>query len=299
MADLSSTAINPSKHSFIENNLEHSFNQEKELSESWVRDYKRQGFLGPISLIDENLARKVGQFVCSEVARSKRFSFVKQKLRHTLSYRIFANSSGFTFATRNRHLDNDMISIISLTPLMGHISSVLLSANPVLWRSQMILNTGKTGTGHGLHRDNYIGLVENINDQVSCQIALSTSTHENCMIFLPGSHHIDDDDVSARFGLSAIPLKAEDVYGTNRYRQLDQLPEKSISRIIMRPGECIFFHPKLIHGSSSMAKIQSFDKLDPPSSRQAIVMRIVSESNKVLPKAFAQTLPRKDQPISI
>lgn len=263
-----------------------------------AEEYASRGFVGPIPLISEDLARQVARLVQKESEQSKRLSRLKKILGLPIAFKLFGSSCDPIFATRNRHLDLDMVSKLTKSSSLSTISTKLLHADPVLWRSQVLLQAGTPDTGHSLHRDDYTGIVDDLDAQLSCQIALTESTQDNCMIFLSGSHQLNDDDIESQFGLSRIPLSEKDLYGTSRYKQLSPIAENNIKRIIMKPGEGVFFHPRLIHGSLCKIEIQGTQRSDSPELRTGIVMRITAAGNNVTPKAFAQTLPREDHVVS-
>lgn len=252
-----------------------------------TRQYADQGYVGPLTAFTPREMRAIIPQVKEEMAR-------QSELR----------------GWRNRHLDWDVARTLTTCPAITNAMTELLGPDLLVWRSNFFVVSPNRGLPW--HQDEYNSLLQDPLNHITAHLAITKATTNNCLMIIPGSHkytretmashgfeHMQHNDVEARLG-------------TPRYRRIPERAPEPV-RVMLKPGEFILFHPSLMHGSadnltSSPKKrsiaarirnrlIRSWQRADsgPGTERIAFGIRATVPKNKVLPPAFAETLPRVDK----
>lgn len=220
------------------------------------KDYKEiffdQGFIPNVKIFDKSYADNI----CKEYLafyyknKNKRSDLVEHKSKSHL-YFSWANKIIF---------DQKILDVV--TKIIG---------NDVLcWNSLIFHKKANSKSWVSMHQDqNYWGIEEN--KALTVSIALSSSTVENgCLKLLPESHKIKfkHEDLSESNNLLAR--------GQSIKYAKDKI-EKNFVNIISEPGECVFFHSNIVHGS-----FQNNTNKD----RVLYAMRFLTPDNKINKKLY-------------
>jgi chlorinating enzyme len=182
---------------------------------------------------------------------------------------------------RNRHFDLPLVSRICRHPALVERLAALLGPDLLLWRSNVFIQSGMPEQGLPWHQDRYLTLLAEPRTNLSAQFAITPSSPENCMVFLPGTHRLSREELCATYGLEFDEGSEGGAYGTPRFYPVDRqrLP---VERIAMMPGEFVIFDEALLHASSVTERA---------SQRIGLSVRVTVPGVRVLPEAFAESLP--------
>lgn len=249
------------------------------LNQDELRQWDTDGYLGPYPAHDCAEALRVAKDIDRHVVRLVRW---RSSLHRLLGMRRPARHWRFQM-TRNRHLDLRFVArLCNLPPIVDRVA-LLFGSDLILWRSQFFLQSGKPEEGLGWHRDLYVNLLEEPRTSLSVHLAVTEAPEDNCVLILPGTHKMTTDQIYSEHGLALIPGRESNRQGSP---QFDGAPKRSgaIRRMLLKPGEFFLFNEALAHASS--------ESPNPSRSRVAMGMRITVPSVRVLPFAFADTLPK-------
>ncbi len=236
------------------------------LSRTELEKFRERGYLGP--------------FAAYEPAQMA-------ELRAQLEPQVHEPPEGLGSAAtprhnmRNRHLDLPLVAKICRHPALVERLAVLLGPDLLLWRSNFFIQSGLPDAGLPWHQDRYLTLLAEPQTNLSAQFAITESSHENCMVFLPGTHRLSRDELCATYGLEFQEWSSGGAYGTPRFHPVDHrsLP---LERIVMKPGEFVIFDEGLLHASSVAERA---------SQRIGLAVRVTIPQVRVLPEAFVESLP--------
>lgn len=244
-----------------------------------LRQWEAEGYVGPFSAYEGAEALRVAQDIDRHVLRLLRW---RSNLHRWLGMKKPARHWRFQ-RTRNRHLDLPSVARVCRLPAIVDRVAQLFGSDLILWRTQCFLQSGKPGEGLGWHRDLYVNLLESPRTSLSVHLAVTEAPDDNCVLILPGTHNMTTEQICSEHGLALLPGKESNRQGSP---QFDGAPARSsgIKRMPLKPGEFFIFNEALVHASSEVA--------NPSRPRVAMGMRITVPSVKVLPLAFADTLPK-------
>ena len=245
--------------------------------------YRRDGFVGPLAAFDSASCPNFSSII----------AVVSKEIEH--------GANPFT-SKRNRHLDLPSIGNLLKVPYVVDVARTILGEDLIVWRTHIFAATQDQGLGW--HRDTYSNLLADTREQTSIHMALSDATKDNCVLVLPGSHVMSDEELD-REGFIAEPFGMTAVYGAPTYRRDPTKPAKW-KPMILRPGEFFVFHPNLVHGSIDNICAETgtggrapvirrlTGRLRRKKIRHAIVFRIASAKTQVYPAAFEEVEGRDD-----
>jgi len=236
------------------------------LSPTELEEFRQRGYLGPLA------AYQPAQMA---------------ELREQLEAQIQLPPDGLGSAAtpkhylRNRHLDLPLVANICRHPALVERLAALLGPNLLLWRSNFFIQSGVPEDGLPWHQDRYLTLLAEPRTNLSAQLAITASSHDNCMVFLPGTHRLSRAELCAKYGLEFQEWSAGGTYGTPRFVPVDgrSLP---FERIVMKPGEFVIFDKALLHASSIAEQAPQ---------RIGLAVRVTVPQVRVLPEAFVESLP--------
>jgi non-heme Fe2+,alpha-ketoglutarate-dependent halogenase len=178
------------------------------LSNEEISEFEKNGFLGPIKILERNEALKLGEIIHSKVMEGDDIVFgyfpsLKGTQRVEALKEIGIETEGATERGWYRHLNVPEILELLTKDEVSHRLASLLGNNVILWRSQ-IFERKPGGPATTLHQATDFALEGNqrvlapTTDRESGLIQLSfwialTDTDEKSanLIFLPGSHRTD------------------------------------------------------------------------------------------------------------
>ncbi|WP_162040051.1 phytanoyl-CoA dioxygenase family protein [Gloeothece citriformis] len=253
-------------------------------------NWEENGFIGPIKALTE-----------------KEILPITNEVRN-----IISNSKDF-LQLRNKHLYSKLIQELCLNEIIINAVKDLMGSNLILWRTQ-IFKVNKN-QGFGWHQDQYRTLLSEPTKHISLQIALTKSTEDNCVFFIPGSHKMNSSELNE----AGLYLEENCQLNIPQYYRSFKSSIKPV-KMILEPGEFFIFHPSTLHASFDRRKehckapktvnqgsflpvgrlwnrtVGVFNSLNFQSSpRLGVAMRITVPEVKVLPTAFEKTLPRIDK----
>ncbi len=189
------------------------------LDERSIDRFRKDGFLGPLPLIDED-----------EI----------DEIRSIIDVLLMEDSSKSIFEQKhNRHLDNTTVYSLSTHPGIVNRLGSLYGPDLLLWRTNFFVKDpgSKEIPWHQDH--NYWPLEPPI--VASAWIAIDDSTVENgCVQVIPGSH---------RKTLPHIP--SVDNMEFKEMGDPNYIDETQLINLEMRAGECILFNERTVHHSDA------------------------------------------------
>jgi len=250
-----------------------------------LRQYEDQGYIGPYAAFTESEMQEIIPAVRAEMDRQT-----------TLP------------GWRNRHFDWDLARRITTAPAIVERLVDIMGPDLILWRTNFFDVPVKQGLPW--HQDEYHTLLSDPFNHITAHLAITEASPENCLLIIPGSHRFSKDSMEAEGFRHFEHGQVEQKLGTPRYRRvIGNSPEPV--QLILKPGEFIVFHPSLMHGSadfltgprpkpSLLTRVKnrltgSRQRNEAPApNRLAFGLRATVPDNRVLPAAFAETLPRED-----
>lgn len=213
---------------------------------------------------------------------------------------------------RNRHLDWDIAKQLTRAPAIVDAMATLLGSELLVWRTNFFIVSPNKGLPW--HQDEYNSLLSDPVNHITAHLAITEAKEDNCLMIIPGSHkytHVNMRDEGFEHIEGGY---IESRLGTPRYRRIPGRAPEPV-RILLKPGEFIIFHPSMMHGSADnlnvaprkpsllkrvINKLARASNERPPAQsvapdRLAFGVRATVPDNKVLPAAFAETLPRIDK----
>ena len=207
----------------------------------------RDGFVGPFQALDAERMAHI------------REGFFKQ----------FSRRDG---GAMNRHFDMPAIFDLCIQAnFLKHMQAILQASGLVLWRTNIFSGNPKLRW----HEDHHGNLIEGPDISLSCLVAITNGDAENCTLLVPGSQKLSVQEKEARFGIQAERMPG----GNIRYE--GHIPPAEFVRAPLASGQCIIFHPALLHASSGFV-----DRAAGPD-RVSVVFRVTSTRVKILPRAYA------------
>lgn len=210
--------------------------------------WEEYGYLKPTNIASKSEMEEVSKSLRNELKSSKHNSMM------------------------NRHHDLPVLSQLICNNKIWDLIEEYLGPNLILWRSALFLGNPALHW----HEDRHADLAQGEANNLSLMIALEDTHEDNCTLFVPGSHSLTIAEKEKKYSLRAEVNEA----GNVRYE--GQIPSKFYKPITMKAGQCILFHPKLLHASSSYVS----EKNDPRSQRANIVLRVTTPQNLISEKAF-------------
>ena len=219
----------------------------------------RDGFLGPFQTLD------AGRMV------SVREEFFKK----------FSPPDGDAM---NRHFDVPAIlELCTQADFLDHMQEILQASGLVLWRTNVFSGNPKLRW----HEDHHESLFTGPDISLSCLVGITDGDATNCTLLVPGSHRLSIREKEAKFGIQAERMSG----GNLRYEGL--IPPAEFVRVPLMAGECIIFHPALLHASSGFV-----DKGTGPD-RLSVVFRVTTTRMKILPEAYSGSPRSAAKPILV
>lgn len=253
--------------------------QATSLSQEALSHWDTEGYVGPYPAYDCAEALRVAKDIDRNVVRLVRW---RSGLHRLLGMQKPSRHWRFQ-RTLNRHLDLQIVARLCNQPSIVDRVALLFGSDLILWRSQFFLQSGKPAEGLGWHRDLYLNLLEEPRTSLSVHLAVTEAAEDNCVLILPGTHKMTTDRICSEHGLTVFPGKESNRSGSPQFHG-EPKRSSAIKRMLLKPGEFFIFNEALVHASS--------ENPDPSRSRIAMGMRITVPSVKVLPLAFADTLPK-------
>jgi chlorinating enzyme len=243
------------------------------------RQWDTEGYIGPYPAHDPDEALRAARDVDRHVLRRLRW---RANLHRLLGLRRPARHWRFQM-TRNRHLDLPFVARLCNLPTIVDRVALLLGSDLILWRSQFFLQSGKPEEGLAWHRDLYVNLLAEPRTSLSVHMAVTEAPEDNCVLILPGTHTLSTEQIASEHGLAPVAGRESNRQGSPQfYGELKR--SSAIKRMLLKQGEFFIFNEALVHASSESAS--------PSRARVAMGLRITVPSVKVLPFAFADTLPK-------
>jgi ectoine hydroxylase-related dioxygenase (phytanoyl-CoA dioxygenase family) len=249
------------------------------LSADELRQWESDGYVGPYAAYDGEEAARVARSIDRQVLRRVRW---RSTLHRLLGWKRPDRHWRFQM-TRNRHLDLPVVARICGLPAIVERVALLFGADLILWRTQFFLQSGKPSEGLGWHRDLYVNLLEAPRTSLSVHLAVTEATEDNCVLILPGTHNMTNDQICSAHGLALVRGRESNLQGSPQFAGAPKRSE-AVKRMPLKPGEFFIFNEALAHASSEAS--------NPSRSRIAMGMRVTVPSVRVLPLAFSDTLPK-------
>ena len=212
------------------------------------RQWRRQGVLGPVTILSASEATRLAQ-----------------------DYRIQAAASGIS-ATRNRHADLPALASLCTDPKVCHPLHDLLGDCLLLWRTNLFLGNPALPW----HEDRHSRLFVDAAFSLSMILAIEDNPPDNFAVFLPGSHRLSVQEKECRFGIRAEPQ----AMGNIRYS--GQVARKHHAPMHLKAGQAIVFHPGVLHASSGYLSGQ----FDASGARMSLTLRVTSPGAQLRDEAF-------------
>jgi hypothetical protein len=252
-----------------------------------TRQYADQGYVGPFTAFTPEEMQTIIPQVSEDMAKQTELQ-----------------------GWRNRHLEWKLAHDLTFAPAIVDTMAKLLGPNLLVWRSNFFVVSPNKGLPW--HQDEYNSLLEDPINHITAHLAITEAAENNCLMIIPGSHKYKHETMEDE-GFEHIEQGAVEArLGTPRYRRIPGRAPEPV-RILLKPGEFIVFHPSLMHGSADNLNVMPGkpsllqrikNKLTssphpqataPGPDRLAFGIRATVPENKVLPPAFAETLPRVDK----
>nr|WP_298719430.1 phytanoyl-CoA dioxygenase family protein [uncultured Steroidobacter sp.] len=193
-------------------------------SPSWSESYRANGYFGPRAVFS---AQELLQLNIVPIVRS-----------------LDRSDNGWA---RNRHMDHAEIQRLVFDARLVALVKALIPGDLMLWRTN-IFEVPSNGAGFVWHRDTYPGLVsDELPDERACsiQVNLSSSSSQNAVAVIPGSHRRTDLELVDQGYVHCPSLGKKghgSTWGVPRAARQVAIP--------LLPGECFVFHPCLLHASA-------------------------------------------------
>ena len=225
-----------------------------------VGSFERDGFLGPFRTLDgERITRIRRQFFNQ---------FPKRCGRGTI----------------NCHFDVPAIlDLCRQANFLDYMQKLLGAAGLVLWRTSVFSGNPKLPW----HEDHHANLMKGQDISLSCLVAITDGDAGNCTLLVPGSHKLSVREKEARFAITAERKEG----GNLRYKGL--LSPTEFVRVPLLSGQCIIFHPALLHASSGFVDGAA------NADRWNLVFRVTTTKVKIQPTAFQGSPPNAARPILV
>jgi len=236
------------------------------LSRAELEEFRQRGYLGPFTAYQPAEMAEIRAQLEPQVRQPPAGLGSAATPRHNV---------------RNRHLDLPLVAKICRHPALVERLAALLGPDLLLWRSNFFIQSGMPDDGLPWHQDRYLTLLAEPRTNLSAQFAITESSQENCMVFLPGTHRLSRGELCAKYGLEFQEWSEGGAYGTPRFAPVDDrsLP---LEPIVMKPGEFVIFDEALLHASSVAEQA---------SQRIGLAVRVTVPKVRVLPEAFVESLP--------
>jgi len=236
------------------------------LSRAEIEGFRERGYLGPFAAYEPDEMDEIRDLLEQRIHQFREGLGSAPTPRHNL---------------RNRHLDLPLVARICRHPALIERLAALLGPDLLLWRSNFFIQSGLPDDGLPWHQDRYLTLLAEPRTNLSAQFAITESSRENCMVFLPGTHRLSRDELCAKYGLEFQEGTEGGAYGTPRFHPVDpgRLP---LEPIVMKPGEFVIFDEALLHASSIAERA---------SKRIGLAVRVTVPQVRVLPEAFVESVP--------
>ena len=207
----------------------------------------RDGFLGPLQTLD-----------------AERMARIREDFFHK-----FSPPEGDAM---NRHFDVPAVmDLCNQADFLDHMQAILRAEGLILWRTNIFSGNPKLRW----HEDHHENLFEGPDISLSCLVAITDGDARNCTLLAPGSHRLSIQEKEAKFGIQAERMPG----GNVRYEGL--IPPAEFVRMPLKAGQCIIFHPALLHASSGFV-----DK-DTGPDRVSVVFRVTTTRMKIQPRAYS------------
>ena len=178
-------------------------------------------------------------------------------------------------ALLNRHLELGAVSEVCRHAALAEHCRAILGPDLMIWRTMFFHGVPKLSW----HRDLYSEFLHSpagAAPQVSVHLAITPATRENCMVVIPGSHRLSDEEVSRKYSFKKVDPH---VKGNCRF---EGGAVADAERLLLKPGEAIIFHPMLLHASS--ATLDGAGQAAP--KRLALAVRVTVPAVRVDESAF-------------
>ncbi len=183
----------------------------------------------------------------------------------------------------NRHCDLPVIGeICRKVDLWGRLAT-LLGPDLILWRTNLFLGNPQLEW----HEDQHARLLGG-GFGISALLAMVDGSSENCTLLAPGSHRMSPELKERRYGINA----ERQAGGNIRYK--GDIAETDFVRVPLRAGQCLIFHPELLHASSGILAREAA-----PAQRLSLVFRVTSAHTRIDPAAYAPSMPYATKPVLI
>ena len=225
-----------------------------------VASFERDGFLGPFRTLDvERMAHIQEQFLSQFPERSGQ-------------------------GTINCHFDVPAIlDLCRQANFLDYMQKILGAAGLVLWRTSVFSGNPKLPW----HEDHHANLLEGADISLSCLVAITDGDAGNCTLLVPGSHKLSVREKEARLAITAQRKEG----GNIRYKGF--LSPTEFVRVPLLSGQCIIFHPALLHASSGFVDCAA------NADRLNVVFRVTTTSVEIQPRAFEGSPPNATRPILV
>jgi len=227
------------------------------LTAEQVDQYWRDGFLvlrKLFSIPELNLYTKRFKDVCNNVTKVPASMLVMRDVALAQKMKGIARSD--QDVSKLQDLQDDPVFFESFMNHSGMIQVVgeLIGSNVRTIHSmciQKVTDPGKQTTRHPMHQDLAYFPFDSADKILGTWVAVQSATRENgCLSVIPGSHRSLRGD--ERRGLLAHGYPPEFKTNNHAYHGiLGQIDANERIHLEMNPGDCVFFHPLLVHGSGS------------------------------------------------
>ena len=184
----------------------------------------------------------------------------------------------------NRHFDVPAImDLCTQADFLDHMQAILRAPGLILWRTNIFSGNPKLRW----HEDHHENLFEGPDISLSCLVAITDGDARNCTLLAPGSHRLSIQEKEAKFGIQAERMAG----GNLKYEGL--LPPAEFVRMPLKAGQCIVFHPALLHASSGFVENAT------GSDRVSVVFRVTTTRMKILPRAYSGSPSGAARPVLV
>ncbi|HEX3885151.1 MAG TPA: phytanoyl-CoA dioxygenase family protein [Stellaceae bacterium] len=193
----------------------------KLLTDTQVETYRRDGYLAPVRVMDEDEARSVRAAL--EAIEAGMGGPLKGDVRH------------------KPHLLFPVLADLVRHPVILDAIEDVLGPDILCWSSNFFIKEAETPSFVSWHQDStYWGL--STPDVATAWVALTPSNLENgAMEVIPGSHHADQIPHRDTFDHDNLLTRGQEV--------MVEVDDAEAVPLVLRPGEISLHHVRLVHGS--------------------------------------------------
>jgi len=220
------------------------------LSQESIERYNKDGFLGPVRVLDENDCEKLIEDYQNLIDGDENSLFYEYHKNQTGdSNNVLFHALGHWRITQRFH---DLVYLKSITVPTSQLIALTgdsdnnQRANVRLWHDQLFAKPPNYGGCVAWHQDFSYWTRTFPMRHLTVHIALDEQTVENgCIHYIPGSHHWTRDGKP----LPVTDYNFKDMESIKTILKDEELRDFKPTACKLKPGEAVFHHPLVVHGS--------------------------------------------------